>query len=124
MVRVYYAKEIIDMAASSDRSSFWHFSNPATSCANPSARPRRSSAVPGVFALLLAGAISTHPVTAYAQGVFVATGTMNTARANPTMTVLKNGQVLVRADTPPMGSFWRARSFTTQAPACSLSPAR
>ena len=89
------------MAASSDRStdrstSCTHFSNLVTSCANQSARPRWRSRVPGVLALLLAGAISIHPVRAYAQGIFVPNaGSMNTARASATMTVLQNGQVLI-----------------------------
>ncbi|HLY20772.1 MAG TPA: kelch repeat-containing protein, partial [Bryobacteraceae bacterium] len=105
-------KGIIDMAASSDRStSCTHFSNLVTSRANPNARPRWRSAVPGAFALLLAGAISIPPVTAYAQGTFVPTGSMNTARQGAIATLLQNGQVLVAGGGNSFGALTSAELY-------------
>ena len=69
-------------------------------CFSKQAASRRARAV-GVFAQLVLGAISFHPLAANAQGIFTATGSMTTTRYYTAATPLQNGEVLVLGGDGP-----------------------
>ncbi len=79
---------------------------------------------PAASAIL--GVVDVWPTAApvFPPGTFNATGSMNIARENPTVSCCRVARSWSRADKAPLGPFWRARSFTTRTRACSPSPAQ